>query len=277
MLDPHYLTVPLALLAGILSFVSPCVLPLVPAYIGYLTGQATNTASSTLAAASAGGEAAVAVETQPNRWQIFLHGVFFVLGFSLVFILIFGFGAGLLGQIAYRFVAAGDIISRLGGLLVIVLGLHVMGIIRIPFLYYDTRQQAAPRKELGYAGSAVMGVTFAAGWSPCVGPILSSITFLSLQSGSINTSTLLLAAYALGLGIPFLLAALLLDRITPQIRKLQKHMHKIEIASGVLMILIGIWIFTGNLQSIAADFSRLSGITTQLDTWLIGIAGGKIQ
>src|SRR5689334_17304693 len=103
MVNPQSVTIPLAALAGILSFVSPCVLPLVPAYIGYLTGQATNTASSSLAAAGAGGDGEMAVAAQPNRWLIFLHGVFFVLGFSLVFILVFGFGAGLLGYVSNQF------------------------------------------------------------------------------------------------------------------------------------------------------------------------------
>ena len=276
MLDPQSLTIPIAALAGVLSFVSPCVLPLVPAYIGYLAGQATNTASSSLAAAGAGGETAV-VEAQPNRWLIFLHGVFFVLGFSLVFILVFGFGAGLLGQLSNEFVSVRNIISRIGGLLVIVLGLHVMGVIRIPFLYYDTRQQTQPRKELGLLGSAVMGVTFAAGWSPCVGPILSSVVFLAANSASFNSSTVLLAAYTLGLGIPFLLTALLIDKASVQFRRLQRHMHTIEIVSGVLMIAIGIWVFSGSLQSISANLAAFSSVTTDLDKWLISITGGKLQ
>jgi cytochrome c-type biogenesis protein len=274
-IDPQNLNIPLAALAGLLSFVSPCVLPLVPAYIGYLTGQATNTASSSFAAVAAGADGASAtVLTKPNRWLVLLHGVFFVLGFSIVFILVFGFGAGLLGQLSNDFVAVRTLISQLGGLLVIVLGLHVMGIIRIPFLYYDTRQQAPPRQELGLLGSSLMGVTFAAGWSPCIGPILSGVLALAASSGSFNQSTALLTAYTLGLGIPFLLTALLIDRAADQFSKLKRHMRKIEIVSGILMILIGLLIFTGNLQRLSAELAQFNTITIALDNWLVTLTGG---
>jgi cytochrome c-type biogenesis protein len=275
--DPQTLTIPLAFMAGLLSFVSPCVLPLVPAYVGYLTGQATNTMSSSLAAAGAGsgaGMSGTAVRTQPNRWLVFLHGAFFVLGFSVVFILVFGFAVGFLGQLSNQFVSVRDTISRLGGLLVIVLGLHITGVIRIPFLYYDTRQQAPPRQDLGLFGSAIMGVTFAAGWSPCIGPILSSVLVLAGTSGSFDHSTALLTAYTLGLGAPFLIAALLIDKLSVQFRKLQAHMRKLEIASGLLMIVIGLLIFTGSLQRFSASLASFNNVTIALDQWLVGLSGG---
>jgi cytochrome c-type biogenesis protein len=272
-IDPSAVTLPLAVLAGLLSFVSPCVLPLVPAYIGYLTGQAANTASSTLAMAGSGGDAP-AVRAQPSRWIVFLHGVFFVVGFSVLFILL-GITAGALGQLRFQLIQATDWIIRIGGLLIIVLGLHTVGVIRIPFLYYDTRRQAAPRHELGYLGSFIMGITFSAGWSPCLGPILAAMLTLGASTGSIGRATLLLTAYALGLGIPFLLTALLVDRATPQLRRLQKHMRIIEIASGVLLIIIGVLVFSGALQRVFAQLAGGTDLSIRIDQWLVDLAGGE--
>jgi cytochrome c-type biogenesis protein len=272
-IDPSAVTIPLAMLAGFISFISPCVLPLVPAYIGYLTGQAANTAGGALAVAGAGGEATAAA--QPSRWIIFLHGLFFVLGFGLIFVLL-GITAGAIGQIGAQFWQARDWVMRIGGLLIVVLGLHTMGVIRIPFLYYDTRKQTKPRHELGYAGSLFMGVTFAAGWSPCLGPILGAMLTLGSATGSVGRAAILLTGYALGLGIPFLLAALLLDRATEQLRKIQKHMRIVEIASGVLLIAVGIIIFTGTMQRFLAPLaSNSTNLTFKLDEWLAGLAGNR--
>jgi cytochrome c-type biogenesis protein len=273
-MDSQSVTIPLAALAGLLSFISPCVLPLVPAYIGYLTGQAANTASSSLVAAGAGSDGpAVAAQVQPSRFAVFLHGVFFVAGFTLIFVLL-GIGVGALGQLSRSVLVARDWITRLGGLLIVVLGLHIMGVIRIPFLYYDTRRQTAPKEELGFAGSFLMGVTFSAGWSPCLGPILGAILYLGLSTGSAGRAAILLTAYALGLGIPFLLAALLLERFSGELRKLQKHMRVIEIASGVLLIAIGALVFFGTVQRLSIYFQAGSNLTLTLDTWLESLAGG---
>ena len=198
MIDPSAVTLPLAALAGLLSFISPCVLPLVPAYIGYLTGQAANTASSTLAMVRVGADGGdVVVGEQPSRWVVLLHGLFFVLGFSVIFVLL-GISAGAIGQLGRQFLQATDWIMRIGGLLIIVLGLHTMGVIRIPFLYYDTRKQTQPKHELGYLGSLFMGVTFSAGWSPCLGPTLAAMLTLGASTGSTGRAALLLTAYALG-------------------------------------------------------------------------------
>jgi cytochrome c-type biogenesis protein len=275
-MDPQSVTIPLVFLAGMLSFLSPCVLPLVPAYIGYLTGQAANTASNSLAAAGAGsdgGASAVATQVQPSRFVVFLHGVFFVLGFSLLFILL-GIGVGALGQLSWSVRVARDWIAGVGGVLIIILGLHTMGIIRIPFLYYDTRKQMAPKPELGFVGSLLMGVTFSAGWSPCVGPILGTVLTLGGTTGSVGRATVLLATYALGLGIPFLLAALLLERIGGELRKLQKHMRVIEIVSGILLIVIGILVVSGTIQWLSRFFQASSGLSLMLDDWLQSLIGG---
>lgn len=273
--DPSAITLPLAVLAGIVSFISPCVLPLVPAYIGYLTGQATNTASARLAVAGAGAEGGETADAavEASRWTVFLHGVFFVLGFALVFVLL-GITAGAIGQLGRQFLRATDWILRIGGLLIIVLGLHTMGVIRIPFLYYDTRSQTQPRNELGFLGSLFMGVTFSAGWSPCIGPILAALLTLGATTGSVGRAALMLGAYALGLGIPFLATAALVDRATPQLRKLQKYMRPIEIFSGVLLIAIGILIFSGALQRLLAPLAGSTDWIIAIDEWLVRIAGG---
>lgn len=272
--DPQSVTLPLALLAGLLSFISPCVLPLVPAYIGYLTGQATNTVSSSLTAVGAGPASEPAAKASPSRWNIFLHGVFFVAGFSLIFVML-GISAGALGQLGRQFLRINDWIIRIGGLLIVVLGLHTMGVIRIPFLYYDSRRQSRPRPELGYIGSFFMGITFAAGWSPCLGPILAAMLTLGASTGSVVRAAILLSAYALGLGIPFLLTALLLDRAAGQLRKLQKHMRIIEIASGILLIVIGVLVFSGMLQRLSVLFSSGTELSIRLDEWLVRLGGGQ--
>jgi cytochrome c biogenesis protein CcdA/peroxiredoxin len=270
MVDPQSVTVPLAILAGLVSFVSPCVLPLVPAYIGYLTGQATATTSASLAVTSTGGQAAIPA-AKPSRWAIFLHGVFFVIGFSLVFVLL-GISAGAVGQVARGVIRLSDWITRIGGLLIIVLGLHTMGVIRIPFLYYDTRKQSPPKQEYGYLGSTLMGVTFSAGWSPCLGPILAAMLTLGASTGSVGRATMLLAAYAVGLGIPFLLTALLLDRVSGGLRRIQKYMRIIEIVSGVLLIVIGLLVFTGSVQRFSALWQSGSDLSIKIDDWLTGLA-----
>jgi len=273
--DPQAVTLPLAVLAGLFSFISPCVLPLVPAYIGYLSGQATNTMSSSLAAAGAGAQGgSAAIAATPSRWAVALHGVFFVLGFAIVFVIL-GVSVGVIGQLAIGILDARQWIGRIGGLLIIVLGLHTMGVIRIPFLYYDTRNQAAPRPELGYLGSTLMGITFSAGWSPCLGPILSAMLTLGLSTGTVGQAVLLLAAYALGLGIPFMLTALLLDGASAQIRWLQKHMRVIEIVSGLLLIVIGVMVFAGLVQRLSTVFSAYTELSIAIDRWLVGIVGGS--
>jgi cytochrome c-type biogenesis protein len=265
-MEPESVTLPLAVLAGLLSFISPCVLPLIPAYISYLTGQAAAVAGT--GDSSEGGSP----PANPSRWMIFLHGVFFVLGFSTIFIVLFGFGAGLLGQISRGISGLSRWIGYVGGILIVVLGLHVMGVIRIPFLYYDTRRQSAPRPELGYLGSALMGITFAAGWSPCVGPILGAMIGLSYNAASIGRSLVLFTAYAAGLGIPFLLTALLIERAGPALRRLQRHMRWVEIISGVLLIVIGILVFFGSLQRLSALASGWTDFAIRIDEWLASLA-----
>jgi cytochrome c-type biogenesis protein len=226
-------SVGLAFIAGVASFLSPCVLALVPAYIGYLGGRAV------------GGESGA-----NNRFITFTHGVAFVIGFSAVFVLL-GVAASALGGLLY------DVriwLGRIGGLVVIVFGLHMIGVIRIPFLEYDTRMQQMPDPKLGYFSSALMGVFFSAGWSPCVGPVLGAILTLALNGGSIYSGVVLLSAYSAGLAVPFLVAALGIGWVTVILRKYNKVMRYTEIIMGVLMVIIGIMLMTGAFNIIATLF-----------------------
>lgn len=226
-------TVGLALIAGVASFLSPCVLALVPAYVGYLGGRA------------AGGEGGA-----NSRFITFTHGLAFVLGFSAVFVS-FGVAASALGGLLF------DVriwLGRIGGLVVIIFGLHMIGVFRIPFLEYDTRMQEMPDPKWGYLSSALMGVFFSAGWSPCVGPVLGAILTLALNGGSISSGVTLLSAYSAGLAIPFLIAALGIGWVTAILRKYGQVMRYTEIIMGVLMVLIGVMLMTGAFNIIATLF-----------------------
>jgi cytochrome c-type biogenesis protein len=191
---------------------------------------------------SAGGETG-----KPNRWLTFSHGLAFVLGFSVVFVLL-GVAASFAGGLLYdlRFW-----LSKIGGIVVIVFGLHMIGVFHIPFLSYDTRVQKAPDPKWGYLSSALMGVFFSAGWSPCVGPVLGSILTLAWNGGSISLGAILLTAYSIGLGIPFLVAALGIGWVTTILRKYGKTMRYIEIGMGVILVIIGVMLFTGVFELIA--------------------------
>lgn len=221
----------LAFLAGLASFLSPCVFSLVPAYVGYLSGRSVSSAR----------------KGDSNRWVTLTHGIAFVIGFSLVFILL-GLGASALGSLLF------DIrpwLTKIGGLVVIIFGLHMTGIINIPFLAYDTRRQIAPDRKWGYLSSGLMGVFFSAGWSPCVGPILGSILTLSLSGGSITQGGLLLASYSAGLAIPFLLAATQISLVTKVIQRYGKLMHYVEISMGLLLLVVGVMLFFGRFEQLA--------------------------
>lgn len=221
----------LAFLAGLASFLSPCVFSLVPAYIGYLSGR------------SAGSGA----DRQSNRWMTFSHGLAFVLGFSVVFITL-GVATSALGNLLY---ALRPWIARIGGLVVILFGVHMTGLIRIPFLEYDTRQQAKPDAKFGYLSSALMGIFFSAGWSPCVGPVLGAILTLSFSGGSVLQGASLLTAYSTGLAIPFLIAALGIGWVSATIRRYGRVMRIVEIVMGVVLIIVGIMLTTGTFTSLS--------------------------
>jgi cytochrome c-type biogenesis protein len=229
-MDFANVTVGLAFLAGLASFLSPCVFSLVPADIGYLGGRA------------AGGEAG-----ENKRWVTFSHGLAFVLGFSVVFVLL-GVAASAAGHFLYD---VRNILAKLGGVIVIIFGLHMIGVFRIPFLEYDTRVQTAPDRKWGYLSSALMGVFFSAGWSPCVGPVLGAILTLALNGGSLKLGAGLLTAYSAGLAIPFLVAALGIGWVSTILRKYSKVMRYVEIAMGVILVIVGIMLIAGTFALIA--------------------------
>jgi cytochrome c-type biogenesis protein len=212
------ITLGLAFLAGVASFLSPCVFALVPAYVGYLGGRA------------AGGEA-----TEGSRWVTFSHGLAFVLGFSVVFITL-GVAASSVGRLLYDL---REVLAKVGGVVVIIFGLHMVGVFRIPFLEYDTRVQRLPDRKWGYLSSALMGVFFSAGWSPCVGPVLGAILTLALNGGSVSLGAVMLTAYSAGLAIPFLLAALGIGWVSTVLRRYGKVMRYAEIVMGVLLVAVG--------------------------------------
>jgi cytochrome c-type biogenesis protein len=229
-MDISQITLGLAFLAGLASFLSPCVFSLVPAYIGYLGGRA------------AGGESHLL-----NRWVTFTHGLAFVLGFSLVFVIL-GAAVSVAGGFLYdvRFWLA-----KIGGIVVIIFGLHMIGVFRIPFLEYDTRVATAPNQKWGYLSSALLGVFFSAGWSPCVGPVLGTILTLAINGGSVALGAKLLSAYSAGLAVPFLAAALGIGWVTTILRKYNKIMHYVEIAMGVVLVIVGVLLFAGVFELIA--------------------------
>lgn len=229
-MDTSEVSVVLAFAAGVLSFVSPCVLPLVPAYIGYLSGR------------SALGEPA-------RRGVTFSHALAFVLGFTTIFTVIFGLAAGLL---SHAFADYLNLLRQVGGAVVIVLGLHLLGVLRLRFLEYDVRLgQSSAQRQQGYVTSFIVGVSFAAGWTPCVGPMLGAIFSLALSEGEPWRAVLLFFVYSLGLGLPFLATAWALDALTLRLRGLYKHMAAIERISGLLLLVIGVLLLTDGLSRLA--------------------------
>jgi cytochrome c-type biogenesis protein len=229
-MDISQITLGLAFLAGLASFLSPCVFSLVPAYVGYLGGRA------------AGDEGSVA-----NRWMTFTHGLAFVIGFSVVFV-IFGAVVSAAGGYLYYFRSW---LAKIGGIVVIIFGLHMIGVFRIPFLEYDTRVDRAPDPKWGYLSSALLGVFFSAGWSPCVGPVLGSILTLAINGGSVALGAKLLSAYSAGLAVPFLLAALGIGWVMTVLRKYNKILHYVEMAMGVVLVFVGVLLFAGVFELLA--------------------------
>jgi cytochrome c-type biogenesis protein len=226
-----WITAGLAFVAGLLSFFSPCVLSLVPAYVGYLGGRA------------AGGES-----TRQNRWITFSHGAAFVLGFSLVFIFV-NIIAGALGGLLFDFRTW---LAKIGGLIIIVFGLHMIGVYRIPFLEYDVRVHSQIDPRWGYLSSGLMGVFFSAGWSPCVGPTLGAIMTLAVNGGSILKGTILGAIYSAGMAVPFLLAALGIGWVSVLLRRYARVMRITEIVMGCFLVVAGVLLILGSFNILAS-------------------------
>lgn len=352
----------IAAVAGFVSFISPCVLPLVPAYIGYMGGRMTNTVSTQVSASSGGG-AAVAAVSGPSlsmRFNTFLHGLAFVGGFTFIFVM--------LGLISTAFIQTfgstatiEGVIGRVGGIAVIFFGLHFMGVLPSVFnwlrrqeqlissplfsiafalfvyvlvswgftntlalwdtsaypiwsglialviiaffllwmfttgaftqpkvfwnqflnsldqmLYADTRRQVmTPNK--GLTSSAMMGLVFAAGWTPCIGPTLGLALTMAANGGNVAQATGLMAAYSLGLGIPFLITALMLDSAQGALRGIKQHMNTIKLVSGAFLVFIGVLVASGRLQDISRQFSvQFGDLSVHVEQCVIGTLEGDI-
>jgi cytochrome c-type biogenesis protein len=231
--EPVALGLFVAFTAGLLSFLSPCVLPLVPSYIGFLTGMTLP-------------------ETGARRWTALVHALLFVAGFSLIFVLL-GASATALGRALNYYQVW---LQRLGGVLVIAFGLVSLGAVA-PGLLTRERRVQLERKPVGYLGSALVGMAFAAGWTPCIGPVLGGILGLAASASDISRGMLLLGFYSAGLAVPFLLAAVALESFLEWFQRFRRFLPWVMRVSGILLIVVGVLMVTG-------EFTRLAGWLQQL-------------
>jgi cytochrome c-type biogenesis protein len=252
-LDVGGVSILVAFAAGLLSVGSPCVLPLVPAYLGYLTGAALEGAAGATGVSVQSSGGGVAVAGRPPRLQVaspFLHSLSFVSGFTLVFV-VFGISLGLVG---YALKDNQDIILKVAGVMLIAMGLHLAGVITIPFMDQERRLEVDGGARVGYARSFVVGSAFSAGWSPCIGPTLASIFALAVSSSTALTAGVLLFAYSAGLSIPFLVMGLAYSSVQPFYNRVKRYTGVMYYLSGALLIIIGILIFTDTVSNLNSTF-----------------------
>jgi cytochrome c-type biogenesis protein len=216
-----------ALAAGFLSFISPCILPIIPSYIAYITGVSFE-------------ELTDREKSLQIRKKILTHSLMFVLGFSLIFIML-GASATSIGAVLRQHL---NIITKVAGVIIFLLGLHLTGLIKVNLLMQEHRMDVK-QKPAGMIGSLLMGIAFGAGWTPCVGPFLASALALASSKGTVTDGIILLGGYSIGLGIPFILAALGMNTFLNYAQKIKKHFHIFTIGSGILLMIMGILVFTG--------------------------------
>lgn len=224
----------LAVSAGVLSFLSPCVLPMVPVYLGYLSGVAITPQGIMTA-----------------RRTMVVHALVFVLGFTMIFVALWS----ALSVLTLIFTKTE--LARVAGVILVIFGIHFIGIVRIPLLYREARIEVRNR-PLGYLTSFLTGMAFAAGWTPCIGPTLSGVIGLAMQEATMWQGTGLLLAYAAGLGIPFVLTALAWGSAIQWLKRLSPHLRKVEIASGILLLTMGVLLGTDNFQRLNSIFFQLT-------------------
>lgn len=214
---------------GLLSFFSPCVLPLIPSYVSYITGISFEDLT---------GEQ----DRRRIRMVTLKNSLLFIAGFSFVFILL-GASSSFLGSILYDYQVT---IRKVGGILIIIMGCYITGFLKIGFLSRDKRFHLK-NKPAGLVGSFLVGVAFAAGWTPCIGPILGSILLYASTAGSVASGIELLTAYTLGLGLPFLITSLAINTALSYFKRLRRYMRAVSIVSGLFLVVMGIMLFTGKL------------------------------
>lgn len=227
-----------AFLAGLLSFVSPCVLPLVPSYVTYITGLSLDQLTN-------------AGERHRVRKTIILNALLFIAGFSGVFIA-FGASASLLGQLLVDYQ---DLVRKIGGVLIIVFGLYLMGIVRLTPMMRERRFHFH-RRPAGYVGSVLIGGAFAAGWTPCVGPVLGTVLMYASTTETIMEGVTLLSYYSMGLGLPLFAVALGVDRFLVHFKEVRAYLGTISTVSGMILVVFGTVLFTNALSFLTAFFEQ---------------------
>ncbi len=226
-----------AFIAGILAFISPCVLPIVPVYISLMSTKVIYKNKKIKAS---------------ERIYLFVNSLLFMAGFALVFIAL-GSTATLIGQFLRGYAS---ILGRVGGAILIIFGLHYMGLFKLPFLNIERRFHIPQRLKTGYLSSFLMGIIFSFGWVPCVGIILSAILLMASQLETLAQGIILLAAFSIGLGLPFVLASLFLGLFSNVLQKINKHLNIVSIISGVFLIILGIIFVTDSMIRITGWLSR---------------------
>lgn len=237
-MEPQQISYLGAFAAGLLSFLSPCVLPLIPSYITYITGLSFSDLDAEH-------------PTSLVRRKTFLNSLSFVIGFSIVFVLL-GASATFAGSFLREHM---DTVRKIGGVLVILFGIHITGLFPVRWLLGEKRIQLG-HKPAGYLGSLFVGIAFAAGWTPCIGPVLASILMVAATEEKVADGVVLLLLYSAGLGIPFLLSSLALHRFVITFNKFKKHIRLFEIMTGLFLVIVGILIFT-NWLSLLVGYSNL--------------------
>jgi cytochrome c-type biogenesis protein len=226
--------------AGLISFISPCVLPLVPGYLSFLSGVSLD-------------QLREAEAQQAIRGRVVANSLAFVVGFSLIFVLL-GASASFIGQFL---LAQLPLLSKVAGALIVVFGLHTMGVLRFSWLYQEKRVQLQ-RKPVGLLGSVLFGMAFAFGWTPCIGPILAGILTVASTQETMAQGIGLLALYSLGLGVPFIMAGLGFERFLKVADRFKRNMRAIEVTSGLLLVVIGLMIATDSLTWLSGRLGFLN-------------------
>jgi cytochrome c-type biogenesis protein len=225
-----------AFVAGVFSFLSPCVLPLVPAYLGFITGMSLDD-----------------LRGSTSRRAVLVPAVFFVIGFSFVFILM-GASASLLGRLLFQYQ---DWIARIGGVLIVLFGLHLLGVLRLGILMRERRFQLSSGPK-GYLGATIAGIVFAAGWTPCIGPVLGTLWTWASVGATNEGALLLLGGYSLGLALPFLIAATATGFFLNTSRRMRSALPVLEKVSGAVLVCVGVLLVTGSFTLLSGYFTRLT-------------------